>query len=134
MTDWQLANRIIVPALLTVMIAATVIAASGRQPNHEVLPDGARAGLDLWRRENCMACHAVYGLGGHIGPDLTNVYRRRGREYITAVLQQGAGAMPDLGLDRSEVDALAKYLQHIDGLGQYPLPKLVSPPFGPNSH
>ncbi|MCZ6597955.1 MAG: hypothetical protein O7B99_09975, partial [Planctomycetota bacterium] len=31
-----------------------------------------RAGLAVWRENNCQACHQVYGFGGFHGPDLTN--------------------------------------------------------------
>lgn len=132
MTDRQPFSRIVVPALLTVIITAVVIGSSGRALHHEVFTGSARAGLDIWRRENCIACHAVFGLGGHMAPDLTNTYRRRGAQYIAVVLKNGLLAMPDLELSDAEVDVLIMYLQHIDGLGQYPLPRLGSPPFGQN--
>lgn len=134
MTDRQPASRIVVPALLTVMIAVVVLASSGRALHHGIFTERERAGLDIWRRENCVACHAVFGLGGHMAPDLTNAYRRRGAEYIALVLKQGTAAMPDLELSDADVDALIRYLQHIDGLGQYPLPTLSSPPFGQNDY
>ena len=30
----------------------------------------------VWQKYNCHTCHQLYGLGGYLGPDLTNVYSR----------------------------------------------------------
>jgi mono/diheme cytochrome c family protein len=31
-----------------------------------------QSGLDLFRREGCLGCHKLRGVGGHVGPDLTD--------------------------------------------------------------
>jgi len=95
------------------------------------LPD-TEPGLRLWRSHNCAACHSLYGLGGHLGPDLTNVISRRGRPYAAYILASGKGKMPAYPLDAADYDALLDYLQSIDALGQYPLKSPNSKPFGNN--
>ena len=33
----------------------------------------AGSGKLVWQKHNCQSCHQLYGLGGYLGPDLTNV-------------------------------------------------------------
>lgn len=87
-------------------------------------------GLLLWRENRCAACHAVFGLGGHIGPDLTNVARRRNAAYLRHVLRHGMSGMPGLDLNADAAGDLIAYLRHVDGLGSYPLDSPDAPVFG----
>ncbi len=72
----------------------------------------------LWQQYNCTACHQVYGLGGFLGPDLTNTYSLRGPDYIKAFLQSGTVAMPNFHFNEKELNALLAYLQNIDASGK----------------
>lgn len=72
----------------------------------------------LWQQYNCNACHQVYGLGGYLGPDLTNVYSLRGPDYISAFLQRGTTIMPDFKLSKEQIRSMTDYLQCIDGSGK----------------
>ena len=74
-------------------------------------------GKTLWQRHNCTACHQVYGLGGYLGPDLTNVYSLKGAGYIKAFLGAGTISMPDFHFNPKEIDALLAYLRNIDSSG-----------------
>jgi len=38
----------------------------------------AQEGKLVWQQYGCNSCHQVYGLGGYLGPDLTNVYSKGG--------------------------------------------------------
>ncbi len=89
-------------------------------------------GLRLWRAGNCVACHSLYGLGGHLGPDLTNSIRRRGAGYASFVIQNGKGAMPRQDLKDEEVAALVGYLGRVNALGEYPLREKPHAAFGNN--
>ena len=53
-------------------------------------------GQRLWQKNNCWSCHQVYGLGGYLGPDLTNIYSapNKGSNYIKAFLNSGIKSMP----------------------------------------
>jgi nitric oxide reductase subunit C len=74
-------------------------------------------GKALWQQHNCTACHQVYGLGGYLGPDLTNVYSLRGPEYITVFLKYGNQTMPAYQMEASDIQAMLAYLRNIDQSG-----------------
>lgn len=76
------------------------------------------AGKLVWQKYNCNACHQVYGLGGYLGPDLTNIYSLRGQEYIKAFLKTGTGAMPLFYLSDEETSSLLSFLKDIDASGK----------------
>jgi nitric oxide reductase subunit C len=75
-------------------------------------------GKILWQKYNCNACHQLYGLGGFLGPDLTNEYSLKGPAYIRAFLQNGTAIMPDFKLNEGELKALTDYFQNIDASGK----------------
>ncbi len=78
-------------------------------------------GQDLYQDYNCAACHQFYGLGGYMGPDLTNVISERGEAYSGAFIAAGTVSMPNFNLDTDEVAALVAYLAFVDQTGTYPL-------------
>ena len=77
----------------------------------------ASAGKQVWQQYNCTACHQVYGLGGYLGPDLTNVYSFRGPDYIKMLMKSGTDIMPNLHLSEDEINNLLAYLKNIDSSG-----------------
>lgn len=87
-------------------------------------------GVEAWRSENCIACHSIYGLGGHIGPDLTNTISRLGAEGVAAKIYAGGGAMPPFALLEEATANLVAWLSYIDETGVYPLPRHFSPGYG----
>ncbi len=78
----------------------------------------ADSGKLIWQKYNCNACHQVYGLGGYLGPDLTNVYSLKGKDYIQAFIQTGTGAMPEFHLSKKETKAILAFLKDIDESGK----------------
>ncbi|MBK6929499.1 MAG: cytochrome c [Saprospirales bacterium] len=92
--------------------------------------DPAQAGKSLWQRNNCISCHSLVGLGGHLGPDLTNAFSRRGEGYIRYVLNHGSKKMPAFHLSPAEQNALIAYLKAIDSTSIYPLKRHDAPVFG----
>lgn len=82
----------------------------------------ASRGQQLWQSNGCWSCHQVYGLGGYLGPDLTNIYSSpdKGENYIKAFLNSGPKAMPKFNFSEDEKDALVAYLKFIDSTGYYP--------------
>ena len=78
----------------------------------------AENGKLVWQKYNCNSCHQLYGLGGYIGPDLTNVYSKRSEAFIKAFLKNGTTAMPNFNINDYEMDCLLKYFNSIDNSGK----------------
>jgi len=64
----------------------------------------------------------VYGLGGYLGQDLTNIYSspNKGGSYIKAFLNSGVKSMPKFNFSEEEKEAIVSYLKHIDSTGYFP--------------
>lgn len=79
-------------------------------------------GQNLWQKNNCWTCHQIYGLGGYLGPDLTNVYseNNKGPAYISSILNSGIKSMPKYNFSKNEIDALISYFKIIDSTGYFP--------------
>ena len=75
-------------------------------------------GKALWQKHNCTACHQIYGLGGYLGPDLTNEYSLRGPMFIHIFLQSGNTTMPNYHLSEAEIQELTDYLKSVDQSGK----------------
>jgi nitric oxide reductase subunit C len=85
------------------------------KPNFNV---SEKKGKALWQKHNCTACHQIYGLGGYLGPDLTNEYSLRGPTFIHIFLQAGNATMPNYHLSESEIQELTDYLKSVDQTGK----------------
>jgi nitric oxide reductase subunit C len=85
----------------------------------EVKPASALAntGKQIWQSKNCASCHQLYGLGGHLGPDLTNVYSKRQAAYISSFLKTGTQVMPNFHLSDAEIEALLAFFEYTDKSG-----------------
>jgi nitric oxide reductase subunit C len=83
----------------------------------------ANAGKLLFQEHNCIACHQIYGLGGYMGPDLTNVIsdKARGEAYARSFIQAGTTRMPNFHLAGTDIDALVAFLKYIDKTGNSPV-------------
>ena len=86
----------------------------------EPMSEEARLGQDLFQQHNCIACHQFYGLGGYMGPDLTNVTSKYSPMYARAFIMNGTVNMPNFDLTDPELDALVAYLEFVDTTGTYP--------------
>ena len=86
------------------------------------MSDIALTGEKLWQENNCTSCHQLYGLGGYLGPDLTNVASKPGKTelYLQSFLDGGVGAMPKFNFSVEEKNALIAFLRHVDSTGYYP--------------
>jgi nitric oxide reductase subunit C len=87
-----------------------------------VLSKKALEGQALWQDNNCFSCHQLYGLGGYLGPDLTNVFSTKGKgaDYIKVFLNSGIKAMPQFNFSEKEKEALVAFLKEVDQSGYYP--------------
>ncbi len=50
------------------------------------MPEAAARGKHIWEKNNCMGCHTIMGEGAYYAPELTNVIKRRGEDYVRGVL------------------------------------------------
>jgi nitric oxide reductase subunit C len=108
---------------LAIVLLVTFLTYSGYLYSYLPVQDTAGpvvhdSGKLLWQKYNCSSCHQVYGLGGYLGPDLTNSYTRRGPAYIQAFLASGTNIMPNYHLTEAEIIALTSYLKNIDASGK----------------
>lgn len=76
------------------------------------------AGRNTWQEKNCQSCHQLYGLGGYMGPDLTNIISTNGVNRAKTFIKYGTGKMPDMSLSDEEVNNLIAYLSWIDKTGK----------------
>lgn len=116
-------NIIVIVTLMLIFIGYNFfIYTSNRTKNDIKLTEVALKGQKLWQNNNCWSCHQIYGLGGYLGPDLTNIYsnNKKGKEYIKAFLNSGIKSMPKFNFSEDEKEALAVFLQQIDKTGYYP--------------
>ncbi|PHR13153.1 MAG: nitric-oxide reductase [Aequorivita sp.] len=88
----------------------------------EKLSPMAIKGQQLFQNNRCWSCHQLYGLGGYLGPDLTNIYSVEGKGpvYIKAFLNSGVKSMPQFNFSEEEKDALVEYMKKVDETGIYP--------------
>ena len=82
------------------------------------------AGWNVWQAKNCHTCHQVYGLGGYLGPDLTNVASDpvKTDQYLKTFIKYGTGKMPNFNLDDSDVNNLVAFLKWVDKSGKSRVP------------
>lgn len=69
----------------------------------------------------CVACHAIGGQGGTVGPALDLAYQRKTREEMIAWLTdpgkiKPGTAMPKLPLSHDQIESLADYLTGLGGV------------------
>ena len=76
-------------------------------------------GQYLARAGNCIGCHTLLGEGAYFAPELGNVYKRRGPEFIKAWIQaQPTGApgrrqMPNFHLTEQQLNDLVEFLKYM---------------------
>jgi len=74
-------------------------------------------GWNVWQEKNCQSCHQLYGLGGYMGPDLTNVASEKGAAYMKGIIHSGTTRMPDFHLKEEEINDLVAFLSWVDHSG-----------------
>ena len=74
----------------------------------------------IYQKYNCQACHQLYGLGGYLGPDLTNVASQKGKstQYIKAYIQAGSAKMPSFDMSSEELESIVRFLELVDKTGK----------------
>jgi len=109
---------IIISVLMAAFLSYSLYLYSALPVKLQSLNKEADAGKLTWQKYNCNACHQVYGLGGYLGPDITNVYSLKGPAYIQAFLKNGTNIMPDFHLTAKEINDLISFMKAIDATGK----------------
>ncbi len=92
-----------------------------RSKSAELTPAVVR-GKHLWETRNCIGCHTLLGEGAYFAPELGNVYKRRGPDFIKAWIQsQPTGApgrrqMPQFNFTDAQLDDLVEFLKWTNGI------------------
>jgi len=122
--DQDINNRIIFWSFTAVFFiySAYVWTAGTDAPQSAMATEQVQRGHRLYQQSNCMACHQFYGLGGYMGPDLTNVVSSKGPAYARAFMINGTERMPDFGFNEQELDDLVAFLEFVDTMGVYQSP------------
>jgi nitric oxide reductase subunit C len=77
------------------------------------------SGRLVWQKYNCQSCHQLYGLGGYLGPDLTNIMSQeaKGDQYVLGVVRGGTQQMPSFLMTKEEELLLLAFLRAADVSG-----------------
>ncbi|MGD0156919.1 MAG: cytochrome c [Terracidiphilus sp.] len=70
-------------------------------------------GAAIFSESGCQHCHTIGGVGGHKGPDLSNVGRRRSKAAMRQQIVYGSKVMPAFkdDLEPDELNDLIAYLR-----------------------
>ena len=85
--------------------------------NAQAITPSVIAGKKIWETRNCIGCHTLLGEGAYFAPELGNVYKRRGGDFIKAWMQaQPTGAphrrqMPQFNLNEQQLNDLVEFLK-----------------------
>lgn len=76
-------------------------------------------GKMVWQQYNCQSCHQIYGLGGYLGPDLTNYAGQSGNRkfFLSSALKSAAQQMPVFDLSEAELESLYQFMVSLNKSG-----------------
>jgi nitric oxide reductase subunit C len=107
------------------LFAALILHTEQRIPERskaaEITPAVVR-GKHLWETRNCIGCHTLLGEGAYFAPELGNVYKRRGPDFIKAWIKSqptgtpGRRQMPNFGFSDAQLDDLVEFLKWTNGV------------------
>lgn len=112
--------------------AVTYTSATAVPDARATYDDAATRGAQLYREFNCTACHQFYGLGGYMGPDLTNVISAPGKgpDFAKGIILHGTQRMPVLGITPQQAEDIVSFLRAVDATGTYPIRHIDLTPWG----
>lgn len=78
------------------------------------------AGHLVWQKYNCQSCHQLYGLGGYLGPDLTNLFSDSvaAVQKLRAMTRSGVKQMPAFPITDKELEEITAFLKYVDETGK----------------
>jgi len=85
--------------------------------NAEAITPAVERGKRLWETRNCIGCHTLLGEGAYFAPELGNVYKRRGPDFIKAWIASqpthipGRRQMPQFNFNEAQLDDMVEFLR-----------------------
>jgi nitric oxide reductase subunit C len=104
--------------LLFLALTFDTSSALPKRDNRQNLTPAVVAGKNIWETRNCIGCHTLLGEGAYFAPELGNVYKRRGPDFIKAWIKAqptgvpGRRQMPQFNLTDKELDDLVAFLKY----------------------
>ena len=89
-----------------------------KSTDESTLSPAVARGKHVWERNSCINCHTLLGEGAYFAPELGNVYKRRGGDFIKGWMQAmptgapGRRQMPNFNLTDEELDQLVAFLKY----------------------
>lgn len=112
-------------AFFVLLFAALIFDTEQRIPKRsnaaEITPAVVR-GKHLWETRNCIGCHTLLGEGAYFAPELGNVYKRRGPDFIKAWIKAqptgvpGRRQMPNFNFTDAQLDDMVEFLKWTNGV------------------
>ncbi len=113
-------------ALFFALLFIVLVTDSSRQipqrSNQAALTPAVVRGKALWETRNCIGCHTLLGEGAYFAPELGNVYKRRGPDFIKAWIKAqptnapGRRQMPQFNFNDQQLDDLVEFLKWSNGI------------------
>ncbi|MCX7193013.1 MAG: cytochrome c [Proteobacteria bacterium] len=88
-----------------------------KRDHRENITDSVVRGKHIWETRDCIGCHTLLGEGAYFAPELGNVYKRRGGDFIKMWIKgQPTGApgrrqMPQFDLNDQQLDDMVAFLK-----------------------
>ncbi len=118
-----MAKKIWIVLFISFLIYSASVYTNCDKKAETALNKEVKKGWDVWQAKNCQSCHQVYGLGGYMGPDLTNTASEKGPEYMKGFIKYGTGRMPNYHLNDDEIESLLAFLTWVDKSGRSAVPE-----------
>lgn len=102
------------------LFAALIFDSERRIPersNAHAITPAVVAGKKVWETNNCVGCHTLLGEGAYFAPELGNVVKRRGPDFIKAWMASmpsntpGRRQMPQFNLTEEQTNNLIEFLK-----------------------
>lgn len=88
-----------------------------KRDHRENITDSVVRGKHIWETRDCVGCHTLLGEGAYFAPELGNVYKRRGGDFIKSWIKsqptsvQHRRQMPQFNLTDQQLDDLVEFLK-----------------------
>lgn len=88
-----------------------------QRSNASAITPAVEKGKRLWETRNCIGCHTLLGEGAYFAPELGNVYKRRGPDFIKAWIAsqpthiEGRRQMPQFNFTDEQLNDLVEFLK-----------------------